>query len=173
VSRGSVRGILVQTPRARADLAPSPSVYPMSDPPDTLSGADPRYLHGLDLFNRGEFFDAHEVWEDLWHERGPADRRFYQALIQAAVSLYHFGRGNLTGAARLYHSGRRYMEPFAPNFMGLEVFAFWDAVAAHLAPALGAGVSAAPVPTIRLSGMQSGAPADTTPAPADLGRTNS
>ena len=25
------------------------------------------YLDGIHLFNEGEFFDAHEVWEDCWH----------------------------------------------------------------------------------------------------------
>ncbi|MBY0459869.1 MAG: DUF309 domain-containing protein [Gemmataceae bacterium] len=117
----------------------------MPDLPDTPDGPDPRFLAGVDLFNAGEFFDAHEVWEDLWHECASPERRFYQALIQAAVALYHFGRGNLTGAARLYQSGRKYMEPFRPAFLGVTVDAFWDALAAHLA---GAG----PAPVVVLSG---------------------
>jgi hypothetical protein len=29
---------------------------------------DPRYLAGVVLFNEQEFFEAHEVWEDLWAE---------------------------------------------------------------------------------------------------------
>ena len=29
---------------------------------------DPRYLAGIVLFNRGDYFEAHEVWEDLWME---------------------------------------------------------------------------------------------------------
>src|SRR5437879_287850 len=29
---------------------------------------DPRYLAGIVLFNRGDFFEAHEVWEALWME---------------------------------------------------------------------------------------------------------
>ena len=43
-----------------------------------------------------------------------AERRFVQALIQAAVAVYHFERGNHTGAARLFRSGRAYMEPYRP-----------------------------------------------------------
>src|SRR5262249_34271574 len=67
---------------------------------------DDRYLAGVQLFNAGEYFDAHEVWEDLWHDCPSADRRFYQSLIQAAVALYHWSRGNRPGAARLFDSGR-------------------------------------------------------------------
>ena len=104
----------------------------MPDEADTPDLADPRYLAGIELFNRGEFFEAHEVWEDLWHECASADRRFYQALIQAAVAAYHWSRGNAAGAKRLYHSGRKYMEPFRPVYLGLAVDDFWDAMAAHL-----------------------------------------
>ena len=123
----------------------------MSADPDTPDLADPRYLTGIELFNRGEFFEAHEVWEDLWHECGSADRRFYQALIQAAVAVYHWQRGNAAGAKRLYHSGRKYMEPFRPTYMGLTIDDFWTALAAHLAGALGdATASPAPPPKITL-----------------------
>ena len=86
---------------------------------------DPRYLAGIGCFNRGEFFDAHEVWEGLWMECPAADRRFVQSLIQAAVALYHWERGNRTGADRLFHSGRRYTEPYMPCYFGLDVEKFW------------------------------------------------
>lgn len=120
----------------------------MADAPDT---ADSRYLDGIELFNRGAFFDAHEVWEELWGDCPSADRRFYQALIQAAVALYHFGRGNHTGAARLYRSARGYMDPYRPAHLGLAIEPFWDAMAAHLADALGnAGAPSAPAPKIVL-----------------------
>jgi predicted metal-dependent hydrolase len=98
---------------------------------------DERYLCGVRLFNAGEYFDAHEVWEDLWQDCPAADRRFYQSLIQAAVALYHWGNGNRPGAARLFHSGRRYMDPYRPAHRGLDVEAFWRAVEAALAGALG------------------------------------
>ncbi|QJW97098.1 DUF309 domain-containing protein [Frigoriglobus tundricola] len=109
------------------------------------------YRSGVALFNRGAFFDAHEVWEDLWRDCPAPDRRFYQALIQAAVAAHHWGRGNAAGAKRLYHSGRKYMAPFRPVYQGLAVDDFWDRLAAHLAGALGEpGAPAAPPPQIVL-----------------------
>ncbi len=107
------------------------------------------FLSGIQLFNQGEYFDAHEVWEELWMECPNAERRFIQALIQAAVAVYHFGRGNFTGATRLFHSGRRYMEPYRPTYMGLDVDDFWRKMEAHLAPALTGGVTG-PLPVIDL-----------------------
>src|SRR5882724_7984459 len=100
---------------------------------------DERYLAGIVCFNRGEYFDAHEVWEDLWLECPSADRRFYQSLIQAAVSLYHWGNGNRAGADRLFHSGRHYMEPYRPRYHGLDVVRFWIDVEKALADPLPAG----------------------------------
>lgn len=86
---------------------------------------DPRYLAGIECFNRGNYFDAHEEWEELWMDCPSAQRRFIQSLIQAAVALYHWGRSNRAGADRLFHSGRRYMEPYRPHYLGLDVEKFW------------------------------------------------
>jgi predicted metal-dependent hydrolase len=111
-----------------------------------------RFERWIALFNRGEFFDAHEVWEDLWMECPAAERRFIQALIQAAVAIHHFERGNHVGAARLFKSGRAYMQPFRPVYRGLDVDAFWRQMEAHLALALpdNAGLSG-PRPVIVLT----------------------
>src|SRR5712671_3706730 len=86
---------------------------------------EPRYLAGIVLFNRGDFFEAHEVWESLWMETFGPERKFYQGLIQAAVGLCHFCNGNVRGAAKLYKSSRAYMDRFAPVFWDLDVARFW------------------------------------------------
>ena len=52
---------------------------------------------GIIFFNNGRYFEAHERWEDLWRRtRGPL-KLFYQGLVQAAVGLHHFARGNPNG----------------------------------------------------------------------------
>ncbi len=34
---------------------------------------DPRYLEGIEHFNVCDFYESHEVWEDLWKDySGPA-----------------------------------------------------------------------------------------------------
>jgi predicted metal-dependent hydrolase len=100
---------------------------------------DDRYLAGILFFNDRDFFEAHEVWEDLWMTCAGPERRFYQGLIQAAVGLFHFGNGNLRGAAKLYHSSRGYMEPFAPSYLGLDVSGFWEQMTHCFAEVLPAG----------------------------------
>jgi predicted metal-dependent hydrolase len=86
---------------------------------------EPRYLAGIVCFNERDFFEAHEVWEGLWLECAGPERRFYQALIQAAVALYHFGNGNLRGAGKLYRTSKAYMDNYASPYLGLDTVAFW------------------------------------------------
>jgi hypothetical protein len=104
---------------------------------------EPRYLAGIGLFNRRDFFEAHEVWESLWLDAGVGnDRRFVQALIQAAVGLYHFGNGNRSGAAKLYKSSRAYMEVYPSPHLGLDIARFWRDMEACFAGLLAAPTDA-------------------------------
>jgi hypothetical protein len=101
-----------------------------------MSAYDPRYLAGVLFFNRGDFFEAHEVWEDVWADSHGLERKFIQGLLQAAVGLYHFSGGNLGGAVKLYHSSRDYMAPCGSPFWGLDVDEFWRRMERCFAPLL-------------------------------------
>jgi predicted metal-dependent hydrolase len=84
----------------------------------------PLYLQGIEHFNACDFFESHEVWEELWTEdRGPS-RKFYQGLIQVAVALHHFGNGNIRGAKKLFISSQAYLDPYRPKHLGLDLEAF-------------------------------------------------
>ena len=82
---------------------------------------DPKYLEGIEHFNRCDFFEAHESWEELWTEYHGPSRKFYQGLIQIAVCFHHFGNGNTRGATKLYHSSRAYLQEYRPFHEGLDV----------------------------------------------------
>jgi len=66
-------------------LSPAIFPHPVSDPaghshgiePEPVTAPDPErwpacrsYLIGVDLFNHGYYWEAHEVWERLWHACG-------------------------------------------------------------------------------------------------------
>ncbi len=115
---------------------------------------DRTYLRGIDQFNRGNYFESHEIRERIWlEEQGPA-RHFYQGLIQAAVALHHLGRGNLRGARKLLARSRASLAPYRPAYLGLDVDAFLAALAERFAPPEprggGPGDHPAAGPTIRL-----------------------
>jgi predicted metal-dependent hydrolase len=82
---------------------------------------DRLYLRGIEHFNACDFYEAHEVWEELWQDEQGPSRKFYQGLIQVAVCLHHFGNGNTRGAKKLYYSSRNYLEAYRPRYLGLDV----------------------------------------------------
>lgn len=46
---------------------------------------------GINLFNDGRYFEAHEEWEHAWRMMAAGDdKRFFQGLIMAAASVVHY-----------------------------------------------------------------------------------
>ncbi|MDG1136307.1 MAG: DUF309 domain-containing protein [Bacteroidales bacterium] len=56
---------------------------------------------GLNEYEKGDYFEAHEAWEDLWSDYNFPDRKFIQGLIQLSVSFVHLSNGNMIGAKNL------------------------------------------------------------------------
>ena len=54
---------------------------------------------GRAAFNRGEFYEAHEFWEDVWNEIDDPERTWVQGMIQVATGL-HKVSGDKRGPAR-------------------------------------------------------------------------
>jgi uncharacterized protein len=82
------------------------------------------YLKGIDLFNEHQFFEAHEVWEDVWNIAFGIKHDFYQGMIQCAVALEHYHRSNPRGVASLFRSYQKKFASVPPMFMGLNVSEF-------------------------------------------------
>ena len=76
---------------------------------------------GRELFNERRFFECHEVWERLWMETGGERADLLKGLLQAAIALHHFRRGNLVGARKLYDGQKRILAPFRPAREGLDL----------------------------------------------------
>tara|TARA_B100001758_G_scaffold113171_1_gene96914 strand:- start:6472 stop:6840 length:369 start_codon:yes stop_codon:yes gene_type:complete len=66
-----------------------------------LKQIDDLYNEGKKEFQNGNYFDAHEIWEDLWSDYYLKDRKFIQGLIQLSVSFVHLKNGNMIGAKNL------------------------------------------------------------------------
>lgn len=86
-----------------------------------MSDADPRYEIGIKLFNQEDFFEAHEVWEELWHETQGVNRDFFQGLIQVTSAMHHLQIGNMRGARILYGSGMDLLAPYGSRHLGLNL----------------------------------------------------
>ena len=75
---------------------------------------------GIELFNRGEFFEAHEALEDVWRAAPFSEKKFLQGLIQVAVALHHFGNGNLAGARSVLRRAFRNISLYPDGFGGID-----------------------------------------------------
>src|ERR1700680_2990670 len=95
------------------------------------------YHRGIRLFNARDFYDANEVWEDVWRESHGLEKRFLQGLIQTAVAFHHYSTGNVVGARSLMERAHKYLAACPFNFGGicvspwLESLEHWRAALAH------------------------------------------
>jgi predicted metal-dependent hydrolase len=99
--------------RRQAQRAPTADAAPRS--------AYPVLRKGIEEFNSGRFFEAHETLEEIWLPSPQPLRDFYQGIIQIAAAFVHFQRGERPGAERLLRRGLAKLDAFAPEFMGVDV----------------------------------------------------
>lgn len=76
---------------------------------------------GVDEFNRGYFFEAHDIWEELWRGACGPREPFYQGLIQIAVGFYHLRNDNRRGARSQLEKGLTKLAGFQPVCEGIDV----------------------------------------------------
>ena len=101
-------------------------------PPERWREND-EYLFGVDLYNHGYLWEAHEAWENRWHlAKGDADQAsFLQGLIQCSAASLKVPMGQPNGLAKLAEIGTSRLETVARNaggrFMGLDVPSFVSA----------------------------------------------
>lgn len=83
---------------------------------------DARYVGFFHLFNEEEFYQSHDVLEDLWLEvRGTPDDTFYKALIQLAGAFVHLKKSRLRPARSLFRLSKSYLQTFPDLHHGLDL----------------------------------------------------
>lgn len=95
-----------------------------------------RYLRGIDLFNHGFGWEAHEVWESMWHRPSDAiQARWLRALIQLAAATVQDRIGHADGRVRLCQRALdhlRFVDRRAPAvYMGLDLAELQRDIAAY------------------------------------------
>ena len=87
------------------------------------------YLWGVDLYNHGYLWEAHEAWEGLWHraKHDAHQAELLQGLIQCSAAALKIPMGQPNGLARLAEFGTGRLERVAREhgtYMGLELMDF-------------------------------------------------
>lgn len=83
------------------------------------SAFDQALDRGIERFNRGEYWEAHEAWESVWLDERSERRPFLQGLIQLAAAWYHIGRQNWRGAVRLFDAALARLAPYPDDYCGV------------------------------------------------------
>jgi len=80
------------------------------------------YLGYFDCFNRQEFYEAHDVLEELWlaDRRGP-DGDFFKGLIQLAGAFVHLQKERLLPSAALFKLARTNLTKYPPTHWHLDL----------------------------------------------------
>jgi hypothetical protein len=110
------------------------------------------YQKGIDAFNTGHFYEAHEHWEEVWLETPNPDKMFLQGLIQVAAAFHHHSRANRLGTRNLLQAGLQKLDCFPGIHGGLEIEELRQAVRGWLAAiAAGESVENSTTPPLRPS----------------------
>jgi predicted metal-dependent hydrolase len=78
---------------------------------------------GVELFNSGRYFEAHEEWEKPWLKapEGSAEKLFIQGLIMLAAALDHYLKGEYAGTAKLIDKGLSRLNEHRSVAMGIDM----------------------------------------------------
>lgn len=143
---------------------PGRSPHPHRDPDGHAAGFEPPdpgawtpagwrenddWLHAVDLFNGGFWWECHEALEGLWNAAGrttPA-ARFVQGLLWVAAGLLNHRRGRPAAARRQVDRGLRRLAAEDRDSMGIDAAALEAGAEAYLA-------GSAPPPEIQLDGIE-------------------
>ena len=95
-------------------------------------GLHPCYAGYFECFNRGDYYEAHDVLEHLWLECHDENHLYFKGLIQVAGAFVHLKKQHarpwhptdgrrLHPAARLLALGIKNITPFGPVHMNLDI----------------------------------------------------
>ena len=92
------------------------------EPEDVVESLDEALDRAVELFDAQRFFEAHEFLEYVWKagEIEAADRDFWKGVTQVAVGCCHVQRGNSTGAVTLLERATAYLQPYPPQYHGVD-----------------------------------------------------
>ena len=89
----------------------------------SMSEEDRReFTLGVELFNAGKFWHAHEAWENVWKRHDEDERLFFQGLIQLSAAFHHvLIKKSFAGIVNNFDKAYAKLEVFQPSYLGVDV----------------------------------------------------
>jgi hypothetical protein len=102
----------------------------------------PFYRAYFQCWNEQQYYEAHDVLEQVWLNKDSADDNFFKGLIQAAGAFVHLKKNyehpehpkhgrRLRPAVRLFQLAEKNLISFAPRHHGLDVSGLLDILRSH------------------------------------------
>jgi hypothetical protein len=88
---------------------------------DTLRRAT---VHGIRLYNSGEYHESHDCFEDEWYNygRGNVESKFLHGMVQVAAGAYkHFDFEDDAGMRSLFETALQYLHGVPRDYYGVDV----------------------------------------------------
>lgn len=99
----------------------------------------PKAIEGIELFNAGQYFEAHEALEAAWRAETEPVRDLYRGILQAGVTYLHIKRRNYDGAIKVYQRSLRWLRLWPDVCRGVAVGQLRNDLEAAISSLMGLG----------------------------------
>lgn len=76
---------------------------------------------GIQLFNTRQFYDCHDVIEEVWLQESSDRQLFLQGLIQAAVAFHHYESDHWGAARTMFGMALKKLSSYPDDYAGFEL----------------------------------------------------
>lgn len=81
-----------------------------------------RFIQAIDKFNKKDFFECHEILEDIWFDTRDDSRDFYHGLLHFAVGFYHLiKKNNIKGTSMQLEKGLNKLSNYPAEYNGINL----------------------------------------------------
>lgn len=78
---------------------------------------------GIEQFNQGHYYPAHDALEAAWMEDAGPGRDLYRGILQVGIAYYQIEQGNYRGAVKMLLRVRQWLGPLPDTCRGVDVAA--------------------------------------------------
>ena len=93
--------------------------------PHLSQNQEVEFARGVALFNKQQYFEAHEAWENVWRDMSDKQEDdaeiILRGLIQFTAGLHLFSIGKLAGAMRNLLKAKEKLTLYDKPFLGIDL----------------------------------------------------
>ena len=76
---------------------------------------------GIERFNQGAYYPAHDALEEAWMQDDGPGRDLYRGILQVGIAYYQIEQGNYRGAVKMLLRVRQWLSPLPDTCRGVDV----------------------------------------------------